>query len=182
MNSTEHVLACLSEECSEISEQCSRVSVRISKALRFGLSEIQPGQLLSNMERIAVELADLQAVAEVLQELGVITPAQKDAKKAKLREFMEYAEVIGALEGDRLKPTERRNGTTVDLKTAASALAKVLGDDRRVVCVAVRATSIAVMIDHTKRSRPEIPADWQGWPVEIVDHGPMAVLGGDPDA
>lgn len=118
MNSTEHILACLAEECSEISEQCSKVSVRISKALRFGLGEIQPGQLLSNMERIAVELADLQAVAEVLQDLGVITLAQKDAKKAKLREFMGYSEVIGALKvepakrriPDPTKSTSQRNG------------------------------------------------------------------------
>lgn len=97
MNIAEHLLACLSEECSEISEQCARVSVRVSKALRFGLAEVQPGQLLSNVERLAAELADLQATVEVLQDAGIITQAQKDAKKAKLRKFMEYAERLGAI-------------------------------------------------------------------------------------
>lgn len=96
------------------------------------------------------------------------------------REAMEA--VVAEIEETEAGPVVRRNATTVDLKTAASALAKVLGDDRRVVCVVTRADLIAVMIDHTKHSRPEIPTTWQGWPVEVVDHGPMAVMGGDPDA
>jgi len=97
MNNVEHLLTILSEECSEISKECSDVSVRVSKALRFGLDEIQPGQLLSNAERIALELADLLAVAEVLEDAGVITRVQVDRKKAKLKHFMDYAVEVGAL-------------------------------------------------------------------------------------
>jgi hypothetical protein len=98
MTNTDHLLICMMEECAEISEQCSRIAVRISKALRFGLSEVQPGQLLSNAERITVELADLIAVAEMLEDAGDITRATIEAKKVKLRKFMDYARQIGSLE------------------------------------------------------------------------------------
>jgi hypothetical protein len=98
MTDTEHLLICMSEECAEISEQCSRLAVRISKALRFGLDEVQPGQLLSNAERIAGELADLIAVAEMLEDAGDITRKSIDAKKTKLCKFMDYARQLGSLE------------------------------------------------------------------------------------
>lgn len=71
----------------------------------------------------------------------------------------------------------------VDLKSSASALAKLFQDDRRVISVAVRAASIAIFVDHTKQPRFVFEGGtFRGWPVEIVDHGPMAVMGGDPNA
>jgi NTP pyrophosphatase (non-canonical NTP hydrolase) len=100
LDNTEHLLTCLAEECAEISEQCSKVAVRVSKALRFGLAEVQPGQLRTNAERIAAELADLLALAEVLEGAGVITRAEVENKKEKVRRFMDYAEKCGALSGD----------------------------------------------------------------------------------
>lgn len=109
---------------------------------------------------------------------GELYPCKSDIFSA----TYEPAEDLGMSKSAPWDEADRRPGITVDLKTAASGLSKVLGDDRRVVCVCVRAESIAVMIDHTKRNRPEIPSTWQGWPVEIVDHGPMAVMGGDPNA
>jgi hypothetical protein len=98
MNTTEHVLICLAEECAEISEQCAKVAVRVSKALRFGRDEVQPGQLLTNAQRIAAELADLLALAEMLEASGVISRADVDRKREKVRHFMHYAEQCGALE------------------------------------------------------------------------------------
>jgi hypothetical protein len=108
MDSTEHLLICLSEECAEISEQCSKVAVRVSKALRFGQDEIQPGQLLSNVERISLEMADLLAMAEVMETAGLISRVQVEKKKDKLRAFMAYAVECGALaapsQGEKSKP------------------------------------------------------------------------------
>ncbi len=65
MNRTEHLLVKLMEECDEVSQ-------RASKALRFGLSEIQPGQRLNNSERIEEEAADLLGILEILQEEGCL--------------------------------------------------------------------------------------------------------------
>lgn len=95
MNRNEHLLSCLAEECAEVA-QC------VSKALRFGLLEVQPGQSLTNAERIAQELNDLVAVAELVEEAGLVpstgTFAAIEQKKAKVRLFMEYAESVGALQ------------------------------------------------------------------------------------
>ncbi|RDT14077.1 hypothetical protein, partial [Escherichia coli] len=52
LNETQYLLDVLSEECNEI-------AVRASKAIRFGLDEIQPGQSLTNAQRLALELDDL---------------------------------------------------------------------------------------------------------------------------
>ena len=55
-----------------MAEECSEVAQRISKALRFGLEEIQPGQDLKNSERIYQEMSDLLTVAKMVQrETGV---------------------------------------------------------------------------------------------------------------
>ena len=97
MTKQEHLLSCLSEECCEVGH-------RVSKALRFGLDEIQPGQPLTNAERISQELNDLIAVAEMLEESGAVprnqTLADIDRKKAKVETFLRYAEECGVLSAD----------------------------------------------------------------------------------
>jgi len=98
MNQVEHLLSCLSEECAEVSQ-------RASKALRFGLLEVQPGQLLTNSERIVAELVDLQAIIEMLIEIEAIqydiVRSEIDRKKEKVKKFMKYAaEECGALTDD----------------------------------------------------------------------------------
>lgn len=98
MDVNEHLLTCLAEECAEISEQCSKIAVRASKALRFGTNEVQPGQLLSNVERLSLELADILAVAEMLESAGIINRTQVVRKKIKIDKFMAYARQCGALE------------------------------------------------------------------------------------
>lgn len=94
MNRTEHLLSCLAEECAEVAQ-------RVSKALRFGLDEVQPGQPLANAERIAGELVDLLAVVGMLESEGIIeVPRDQVAinrKKDKVRTFMAYAAECGAL-------------------------------------------------------------------------------------
>ena len=101
MNRTEHLLTCLAEEAAEVAH-------RVSKALRFGLDEVQPGQKLTNAQMIEQELNDLIAVADMLMEFRVLTKphmipdfeAQIEAKKARVERFMEYAERRGTLRPD----------------------------------------------------------------------------------
>jgi hypothetical protein len=87
----DHLLIALMEECSEISEQCSRAAIRVSKALRFGRDEVQPGQLLDNSQRVVAELGDLRATAEYLEEIGVLPPDHRARKRKKLDAFLRFA-------------------------------------------------------------------------------------------
>ncbi len=97
MNRKEHLLICLSEECAEVAQ-------RVSKALRFGLEEVQPEQHETNADRIVEELADLWAVTTLLEREGAFKAHGDrfldlaERKKAKLAQFMKYAEECGTLE------------------------------------------------------------------------------------
>lgn len=101
MNRTEHLLTVMAEECAEVAQRCS-------KALRFGLDEVQPGQPLTNEARIWQEMCDLIAVSEMLMAItgsGGINRAAADAKKAKVEKFLEYSRECGTLQstaGDKL--------------------------------------------------------------------------------
>lgn len=91
MNTTEHLLTILAEECAEVAQ-------RASKAARFGLTEIQPGQEENNTRRLERELADLMATADAL---GLrVRDEDKAAKREKLKKFMQYADEIGTLKDD----------------------------------------------------------------------------------
>ncbi|AZO67643.1 hypothetical protein [Mesorhizobium sp. M6A.T.Cr.TU.016.01.1.1] len=96
MNRSENLLTSLAEECTEVGQ-------RVSKALRFGLAEVQPGQPLTNAERISQELTDLIAVMRMATNEGLIpkpdlSGAAIAAKQAKVEKFMAYARECGALE------------------------------------------------------------------------------------
>lgn len=94
MNRQEHLLCCLAEECSEVAQ-------RVSKALRFGLDEVQPGQEFSNSQRIWQELNDLAGVAEMLIKAtgnGGLSRYAVDTKKTKVDKFLEYSAQCGTLE------------------------------------------------------------------------------------
>lgn len=92
----EHVLVTLMEECAEIAQ-------RASKALRFGLDEIQPVEtggdgVTPNRTRLTREVNDLLGVCQLLGiEYGDF--AATEAKKAKVRYFAEYAREQGTLHG-----------------------------------------------------------------------------------
>ena len=95
MTRQQHLLICLAEECAEVAQ-------RASKALRFGLQEIQPGQHLTNAERLADEAIDLQAVLKMLTDgkhldLGVDARRRTDLKIAKVCEFLRYSKSQGTL-------------------------------------------------------------------------------------
>ena len=94
----QYLLICLQEECNEVAH-------RISKALRFGLDEVQEGQDLSNRERIQEELYDFSAVVEQLTNMGtfnIISEEELDektmAKIAKLEKYMRLSRELGLLE------------------------------------------------------------------------------------
>lgn len=95
MTRDEHLLLCLSEECDEVGQ-------RVSKALRFGLSEVQSGQSLTNNERICDELRDLISVAQLLMEQGLLasfmpTKAEISTKAARISKYMEISRRHGTL-------------------------------------------------------------------------------------
>lgn len=96
MNRREHLLTILGEEGVEVSQRCS-------KALRFGLGEIQPGQELTNAERIRGEYIDLLAVTRMLVEEGAIEPvtdadlSAMEEKRQKVEKFLAYSRKCGTL-------------------------------------------------------------------------------------
>jgi hypothetical protein len=97
INKTEHLMIVLSEECAELSKE-------VSKALRFGLNDREPGQDLTNREKIINEFNDLFSVMNMLKDYGVfedkelLTISAIEGKKNKVLKYMEYAESVGKLE------------------------------------------------------------------------------------
>ncbi len=65
LNRTEYLLVKLAEECGEVAQ-------RATKALTFGVHEIQKDQPHTNSERIMQEMVDLAAVVGMLQDEGVL--------------------------------------------------------------------------------------------------------------
>lgn len=96
MTRTEHLLTILSEECVETAQ-------RSSKAIRFTLDEIQPGQELTNAQRIVYEFNDIFAVMEILKEEGlidkIIDREAIELKKSKIDKYIKYSNDIGTLNG-----------------------------------------------------------------------------------
>lgn len=98
MTAKEYLLVCLSEECSEVSQE-------VGKALRFGIEHNWPGDKNTgtNAQRIEKELTDLMAVYELLITEGVFprggfSIGAIEAKKEKVRHFMDYSREKGTLE------------------------------------------------------------------------------------
>jgi len=87
------LLTILAEECCEVAQRCT-------KALRFGTSEIQPGQNLSNSERIEMELGDVKAVIRRLADMGIIYFESIDrnavAKQPKLNKYLQNFERVNS--------------------------------------------------------------------------------------
>lgn len=100
MTRKEHLLVIAMEECDEVSQ-------RISKALRFSLQEIQPGQELNNAQRIQQEFTDLYAVMLMLHEEGILPTCSSGhplirmdwayKKRDKVNQFLEYSKANGTL-------------------------------------------------------------------------------------
>jgi hypothetical protein len=98
VNRAEYLLTVAGEEAVEVAQ-------RVSKALRFGLTEVQPGQSLNNAERIVEEFHQLYAMLDWLQREGAIpdridiAPDQVTMrqKRDKVQRFMAISVKEGAL-------------------------------------------------------------------------------------
>lgn len=98
MNRREHLLTIVGEEAVEVAQ-------RAAKALRFGLEEVQPGQDLTNLQRLMGEVYDLLGALEMLHEdvgrrMGIDLDAIA-AKKAKVENFLAYSRELGTLQDPR---------------------------------------------------------------------------------
>jgi hypothetical protein len=95
LNMQEHLLTILGEEGAEVSQA-------VSKIMRFGLNDINPKTNRTNYEALVTELNDVAAILEMLSEVGMSFPglydrAEMDAKKARVRNMMEYSYSRGRL-------------------------------------------------------------------------------------
>lgn len=90
MNREEHLLTILSEECAEVIKD-------VSKALRFGLDDYPPDSTKenTNKKRIAYELNDIIAVAQMLKNEQYIDNFMDSdkilEKQHKVEEFLLYS-------------------------------------------------------------------------------------------
>jgi len=86
----EHLLQKVSEECVEVSKE-------ISKALLFGLEDVEPKGINTNREKIQNELADLLGVVELLTDKGILNKSEIfhknkiSIKKLKVLDWMKYS-------------------------------------------------------------------------------------------
>lgn len=118
MNRKEHIMTTFVEECGEVAQ-------RVTKALRFSLPEIQPGQNYTNAERIMHEWADLNAMMEKMVEEGIVSyPADYEerllAKAQKFEKFLGRSAEHGTLTEERPKAINLKSDvkcvTTTPLK------------------------------------------------------------------
>lgn len=118
MNLTEHIMVVGNEEAGEVATAALAVAKALSKGLRFGQDDINPERGLTAVEVLAAELNDLEATVELLLEAGVPLPglhdrAAIDAKKAKVRKWMQHAVQRGSLviDGSAGGPTQNNIGS-----------------------------------------------------------------------
>lgn len=87
-------------------EECDEISHRISKAARFGMSEVQPHDnpdCLTNRARIRLELADLLGVLDLLGLFSVYNMDEPELiaaatrKQAKVEQFLLLSKQCGTL-------------------------------------------------------------------------------------
>lgn len=97
MNLSENLLTILIEECNETAQ-------RATKALRFGLTEVQPGQEKTNAERLVYEFNDIVAVMELLHQRedvpGTIDREMITLKKDKVIKYTYLSCKEGTITGD----------------------------------------------------------------------------------
>lgn len=101
MTRQDHLLTIAAEECMETAQ-------RITKALRFGVDEVQPGQDMNNAKRIMQEFCDLVAMLRMVADhnetfSGEYTNVEQsdrwiEEKESKVERFLEYSAQQGRLE------------------------------------------------------------------------------------
>lgn len=98
MNTVEHLFACLAEELNETGQE-------VGKCLRFSPFHQPPGYIGSNVDRMTLELADVFAIVELLNERGIqinihsasFRARVEDKKRRTVQDGMRWARDLGAL-------------------------------------------------------------------------------------
>lgn len=112
MNTSEHLLTVVAEECAEVAQ-------RVSKALRFSLGEIQAGQSLTNAERIIQEYDDLRGAVLMCQDEGILPYSDLcriNAKRSKIKCYLKYSSAVGALTDYPANPTADTTAKLVSMQ------------------------------------------------------------------
>jgi len=86
-------------------EEAVEVAHRAHKAVRFTASEIQPGQHLTNADRLVVEYIELTAIMKMLEAKGhlqlppdsVVDKIMVD-KEARVEQFAKLSRMLGQIE------------------------------------------------------------------------------------
>ncbi len=95
MTKEQYLLTCLSEECAEVAQRCT-------KAIRFGIEEVQDGQELTNLQRLQGEINDFLGVLWALHKEGIDISLTEDeavlAKRHKVERYYNYSKSIGSVE------------------------------------------------------------------------------------
>ncbi len=87
----------------KLAEECNEIGQRVSKAIRFGLDEIQPGQSLTNRDRLVDELTDFIAATEYLIDEGIIPKDVPnlddilDQRRKRIDKYLDYSRSLGIL-------------------------------------------------------------------------------------
>lgn len=94
MNYLDHLLTIVIEEASEVIKDAC-------KAQRFGMGDKEPGQDLTNEERLWNEANDFVGTLELVQDLrgfGGLRREAMEAKKEKIKKYTEISIKIGQLD------------------------------------------------------------------------------------
>lgn len=84
----------------QLSEECSEIIQRISKCFRFGHLEVQEGKRVNNIELVAQEIDDFQALVAMLRHNFMLRHLDMDAQRAKVakvRKWMAYSREQGTV-------------------------------------------------------------------------------------
>ena len=96
MNRREYLLVCLSEELAEVQQL-------IGKCLRFTPEHYFEGYGRTNFEELVLEMNDVYAITEMLDDVGLeigVDDARIEAKKERTDRYMCISYDLGALEND----------------------------------------------------------------------------------
>ena len=83
--------------------------------MRFGLTEIQPGQDQTNAERVIAEMYDLVAAVDLLMQEGALPGMKLEnspevmAKQAKIEHYLKFSAECGTLDAAIDRTTERKS-------------------------------------------------------------------------